>query len=274
MFTDAPKVTSRAAAHAADLAHWTGRLAFADPDWTLSRGPSQAIRPSESLAANPEDTRGVTAAVHHACETITRLAGSDYQQIQVAARTGRLLVPTRSLDESYDIPRPIARAPAHRVDAAIATYRDAEAASGTATTAMDQLAATTGAASRLLTAARNAIAPARGDAQNTARVGDPQVTPSTREAESAGGAQRFVRRPAAAEDRPRQPGTAARRCLERGVIGASREPPLPQRQSAREVGEPIIAAPTSDAAAGRHVPINAPARSPGASRSKEPELEL
>src|SRR5260370_33712195 len=96
-----PKIPSRAAAGTADLAHWTGRVAFADREWTLSRGPSQAIRPPESLASNPEDARCVIATVHHACETITRLAGSDYQQIQVAARAGRLLVTTRSLDESY-----------------------------------------------------------------------------------------------------------------------------------------------------------------------------
>jgi len=95
----------------------------------VSRGPSQAVRSPKSPAATLEDTRHVTAAVHHACDTMTRFAEGDFQQVAVAARAGRLLVPTSSLNESFDIPHPIARAPAYWVGSALATYRDAGAAS-------------------------------------------------------------------------------------------------------------------------------------------------
>ena len=46
---DSPKVLSQAAAESSDMALWTGRLAFADPGWTLARGPSAtSARPRSS----------------------------------------------------------------------------------------------------------------------------------------------------------------------------------------------------------------------------------
>src|SRR6266542_151845 len=83
--TDTRGVISPAAAEAADLALWTGRLAYAGPGWTLERGPSQAVRPPEALASRPGDLRIVVAAVHHACETVAQVAAADHQQIRTAA---------------------------------------------------------------------------------------------------------------------------------------------------------------------------------------------
>ena len=182
MTTDAPKVTSRAAADAADMAHWTGRLAFADPGWTLARGPSQAARPHEVLVAAAGDAHDVTAAIHHALVTMTWLADCDLQQIQVAHRAGRLVVPTNSLDESYDIPHPFARAPAYRVGSVLATYRDVGTVGREASTAMDQVAATLDAPSQLLTRARQAVAWSRGDSQHAAGSLDAQGAPPVRRA--------------------------------------------------------------------------------------------
>src|SRR6266700_1762738 len=223
MTTDAPKVISGAAADAADLAYWTGRLAFADPAWTVSRGPSQAMRSPESLAATPEDMRCVIAVVHHACETTARLAEGDFRQIHVAARAGRLLVPTSSLDESFDIPHPIARAPAHRAGFALATYRDAGAASHSAAAAMDEVAATVGAPSRTLISARNAIAANNADVQHKTRTGDPQAAPPAREAQSADRvAGQLACHPAPAQDRLSRQGSAASRDEEQCVADAAR----------------------------------------------------
>lgn len=274
MTTDAPKVISRAAADAADLAYWTGRLAFADPDWTVSRGPSQAVRPPESLAATPEDARHVTAAVHHACDTITRLAEGDFQQVHVAARAGRLLVPTSSLDESFDIPHPIARAPAYRAGFALATYRDAGAASHAAAAAMEQVAATVGAPSRILITARNAITANNADVQHKTTTGDPQAASSAREAQSAGrGAGQLACHPALAHDRLPRRGSAASRGEEQGVVDAGQKPRLLPKQPAREVSRPDAVARPSDALATRQVHVNAMVRPPPPARTKEPELE-
>jgi hypothetical protein len=154
--TDTRRTISPAAVEAADLALWTGRLAYADPGWTLARGPSQAVRPPEALAPGPRDLPRVVAAVHHACQTLTQLAAGDQEQIRAAANAGRLLVPTRSLPATYDIPRAFARAPRGRVDQVLLGYRDAGTASTRVTAAVADVAAAVGAPSQVLTSARAA----------------------------------------------------------------------------------------------------------------------
>jgi hypothetical protein len=274
MTVDAPKVISRAAADAADLAHWTGKLAFADPEWTVSRGPSQAVRSPESLAATPEDARHVTAAVHHACDTITRLAEGDFKQVHIAARAGRLLVPTSSLDESFDIPHPIARAPAYRAGFALAIYRDAGAASHAAVGAMDQVAAAVGAPSRILTVARNAITANNADVQHKDRTGDPQAAPPARAAQSAGrDAGQLACHPALAQDRLQRRGPAASRDEELDMVDAGQKLPLLPKRPARELSRTAPVAETSDVLGARQFRVNAVVRSPPAARSREPELE-
>src|SRR6266536_1086293 len=154
--TDTRGVISPAAAEAADLALWTGRLAYADPGWTLERGPSQTVRPPKALASRPGDLRVVVAAVHHACETLAQVAAADHEQIRTAAAAGRLLVPTRSLPDTFDIPHPFAHAPASRVGQVLDGYRDAATASTRATAAIARVAAAVRAPSQILTAARAA----------------------------------------------------------------------------------------------------------------------
>jgi hypothetical protein len=65
--TDTRGTISPAAAETADLALWTGRLAYADSGWTLALGPSQEARHPQALAPDPSDLPGVVAAVHQAC---------------------------------------------------------------------------------------------------------------------------------------------------------------------------------------------------------------
>ena len=155
--TDTRGALSPAAAETADLALWTGRLAYADPRWTLARGPSQAVRPPEALAHKPGDLSGVIAAAHHACETLTQIAAADEEQIRAAAGARRLLVPTRSLPEKSDVPHPFALAPRGRVDQVLLSYRDARTASARATAAVAEVAVTVGAPSEILASARAAV---------------------------------------------------------------------------------------------------------------------
>jgi hypothetical protein len=155
--TDTRGTISPFAAETADLALWTGRLAHDDPQWTLTTAPSQAVRSPQSLASGPGDLPRVVAAVHQACETLPGIAGADSSQIHTAARAGRLLVPTRSLPDTFDVPHPFAPAPGSRVDILLGAYRDAWTASTELTTTVAAVAADVRAPSRILTAAREAV---------------------------------------------------------------------------------------------------------------------
>jgi hypothetical protein len=155
--TDTRAAISPAAAEAADLALWTGRIAHADPGWTLDQGPSSVHRPPHDLAPVPGDLATVVAAVHQACETLASLAAADRTQIGTAARAGRLLVPTRSLPANFDVPHPFAPAPRDRISALLATYHDARTASAQATATIAHVAADVRAPSHILTTARAAV---------------------------------------------------------------------------------------------------------------------
>lgn len=146
-----------AAIETGDLALWTGRLAFAAPDWTPASGPRHLHRPSSSLVASPDDLPRVVAAVHYACETLTTLARTSRAQIQAVARASRILVPTRTLPESVDIPRAFHRAPGPRVAGVLAHYMDAATASRQATAAISAVAEAVRAPSQVLTAARDTV---------------------------------------------------------------------------------------------------------------------
>ncbi len=130
--TDARGAISPAAAEAADLAVWTGRLAYASPHWTLNLGPAHPARAPQELSPEPADIGIVLSAVHQATTTLTALAVADYTQVRVASRAGRLLVPTRSLPESVNYPHPFARAPARHAAVIQNAYRDAGRASAQA----------------------------------------------------------------------------------------------------------------------------------------------
>ncbi len=149
---------SEAAAAAGDLALWTGRLAYADPQWTPARGPAHALREPDSLAADPAAFAGVVAAVHYSADTLHRVAAASQDQVLAAAGAGRLYVPVRpgpGLEYRFSRrSRQFARVPGSRVEAVLATYARSAEASQAAVHAAGRLAEATGAPSRVLAAAQ------------------------------------------------------------------------------------------------------------------------
>jgi hypothetical protein len=151
--TDGRGHVSPVAVETRDLAIWTGRLAYAEPGWTPSRGPRREIQPPGSLMPTPQQVPLVVAAVHHACHTLTRLAWAQEGVIRTAAQAGRILITTRSLPDDFDIPHPYTRAPREHIDRLLSGYRVAGHASHRAAIAVAEVAQATGASSRILAAA-------------------------------------------------------------------------------------------------------------------------
>jgi hypothetical protein len=154
--TDTRGTIAPDAAETADLALWTGRLAYTDPAWIPALGPSHTPRTPQALAPRPHDLPAVVAAIHQATETLTQIAAADHGQIRAAAQAGRLLVPTRSLPDRFDIPHPFAPAPRDRVDALLNAYHHALTASAHATATVAEIATEVRAPSHILTLARAA----------------------------------------------------------------------------------------------------------------------
>ena len=144
------------ASEAQELALWTGRLAYEDPAWTLASGPGSAVRGPESLVPDRGGLPVAVAAVHQACHTLSLLSQTEQERIRAASRAGCILVPTQSLPDTYDIPRPFARAPVERVDLLLDRYADSWRASREATAGVELAAETVRAPSRVLAAARRA----------------------------------------------------------------------------------------------------------------------
>jgi hypothetical protein len=139
-----------AAAEAGDLATWTGRLAYADPAWTLTAGPAATPRNPASLTPELADIPQIIAVTHHAATALETAAAAGHDQLQAAARAERLLVPARSLPHT-DTTRPVPPAPRDRVRDLLFTYRTAGQATADATTTLAVLAARSAAPSRTLT---------------------------------------------------------------------------------------------------------------------------
>jgi hypothetical protein len=153
--TVTPGAASPVAVEAGELASWSGRLAYADPQWSPSDGPDRPLRRPETVAA--KDVPQMVAAAHHTCETLEGLAHAEHDQIRAAAQAGRILVPTRSLPEEYDIPYPFARAPQERVEELLAHYAQAGQASRRAAEAIGAVAEIVQAPSQVLTRTRSAV---------------------------------------------------------------------------------------------------------------------
>jgi hypothetical protein len=150
--------SSEAAAEAGNLALWTGRLAYADPQWTPARGPVHAPREPESLAADPAAFAHLVAAVHYSADTLYRVAAASHDQVLAAAGAGRLYVPVRpgpGLEYRFSRrPRPFTPAPGSHVEAVLATYARSAEASQAALYAAGRLAEASGAPSRVLATAQ------------------------------------------------------------------------------------------------------------------------
>jgi hypothetical protein len=185
-------VVSPTAVETADLALWTGRLTYADPQWTLALGPAQQERAPEDLAPAPADLQQVLSAVHHASAALNQLAAADREQIAAAARTGRLLVPTRSLPESYDSPYPFTRAPDDRVTQILVAYHDAASASSSATASIADVAIAVQAPSRILAAAQAATQHGNSTGLATARLQGTQDTRPAAQRKTPGPVERTL----------------------------------------------------------------------------------
>jgi hypothetical protein len=149
--TDTRGVMNQVAGEAAGLALWTGRLAYANAEWTPAMGPRCEQRPSADLAASRDQLRHVVDAVHHACHTLTAVADAERSQAQTASAIGRLVVPTRSLPDSFDVPYRFAIAPGTRSAPLLCSYDLALQASVEATDAIAEVAADVQAPSQILT---------------------------------------------------------------------------------------------------------------------------
>jgi hypothetical protein len=158
--TDTRGAMGPAGTEAAALALWTGRLAYASPDWTPNLGPHHQPRQAGELAADTDQLRAAVDAAHHIAHTLTQVAEADRDHVRIAAMAGRLIVPTRSLPDEYDVPYRFAPAPPSSTDPLQSSYDRALRASEEATAAMAQVAAEMQADSRVLTIARAAT---RGD---------------------------------------------------------------------------------------------------------------
>jgi hypothetical protein len=154
--TDTSGSPSNVSAETADLALWTGRLVYADPQWTPAHGRRHALRSAGDLIAGEYGLGAAVAAVHHVAETLSRLADADLQQVRLLGRAGRLYVHTRSLPAEADIPRPYGPAPLDRVDGLVSVYREAAEAGAQLAASMDLAAAAANAPSQVLSTARAA----------------------------------------------------------------------------------------------------------------------
>ena len=88
---------------------WTGRLTYADPGWTLTSGPAPPDPATPRAGQQPG--RHPAAHLGRAPKLRDRLeanAAVEHDQLQAAARAGRILVPTRSLPRARD-PRSVHR---------------------------------------------------------------------------------------------------------------------------------------------------------------------
>jgi hypothetical protein len=153
--------------------HHEGDPGDQDPDEADGQTP-ESISPPELTGT----------AVHQATETLTQIAAADHGQIRAAAQAGRLLVPTRSLPDRFDIPHPFAPAPRDRVDALLGAYDTARTASAHATAAVATTAAEVGAPSHILTLARAAI---RRDSEIAANGQQESAEPEAHDAQACPG---------------------------------------------------------------------------------------
>ena len=155
-----------------DLARLLSGLAL-DPS-----GPDLLDRLRAGETSVQELTDALGSSQQNVSKHLGVLAQAEQERIIEAARTGRILVTTRSLPDGFDIPRPFAHAPRERVERLLARYREAGEAGRQVTAALAPAAEATGAPSRVLTIAAAATGPSR-DREGTTPNGSarPGVSP-------------------------------------------------------------------------------------------------
>jgi len=235
--TDTRRHISRAAAGASDLALWTGRLAYTDPQWTLASGPSHQARSPQRLAPEPNDVPCVVAAVHHACDAITRLAYADREQMRAAAGADRILVATQAPPDIWDIPIPFVPAPPKRIDAILTLYEYTSTASTQATASAADAATAIQAPSRVLATARSITDARRQDALGLAS--DAAIKPSLKRQERAlpGPVERALRGLGVTSPELLRRGAEIDRASEQLILEAVLPPEIALRQRRSVVGQ-------------------------------------
>jgi hypothetical protein len=125
---------SPVAAAAGDLALWTGRLAYSNPGWTLASGPVRATESGEKRSREPGEMREVLAAVHEACDAMSRIASAERRQVRALAAAGQVLVAAGPDPGTLDMLGPLAPARPDRIGALLTLYHYTVQASVEATT--------------------------------------------------------------------------------------------------------------------------------------------
>ncbi|MFI5065313.1 MAG: hypothetical protein ACHP9Z_15255 [Streptosporangiales bacterium] len=138
--TSSQQQPSPVAAAAGDLALWTGRLARADPAWTPASRPLRRAGQGEAPSREPGDVAGVLAAVHDACDAMTRIAAADRQQVRSLTGAGQILAAAGPGPATLDMPGPVAPARPDRIGALLTLYQYTAQASADATTAISAAA--------------------------------------------------------------------------------------------------------------------------------------
>ena len=156
MITESRMLPTQAMTDASDLVLRMGRLVWDDPHWTPAHSRRAPLRNPAALAPETDAVTTVIAAVHQSVDALARVAKADMDAVEAAGQAGRLYVPTRSLPEDYDVPRPFATAPVSRCQVLHEAYRVALDASVQAARALDELSVTAGTPSKMLALARAA----------------------------------------------------------------------------------------------------------------------
>lgn len=224
MTTDSRGRLSPGAVETERLALWTGRLAYADPQWTPARGWAHKPRQPGLLAANPAEFSSVITAMHYAADALTRIAVSGQDQVLAAAGAGRLHMPARPPSRpvhenpyAQRKPQPLMIAAGSQVEAAFAAYASSAAAGQGILHGAAHLAEAVEAPSRVLaTAARHA-----GYAQRLGTVGQVE-----RAVLDLGERDPELLRRAARADRETRAVLAAARASRSGARAIAR-PPVP-----------------------------------------------
>ena len=156
VITESRLLQSPAMTEASDLVLRMGRLVWRNPQWTPARSDCAPQRTPAALARGPAAVTSVVAAAHQAVDALVRVAVTDIEAVRVADHAGRLYVPTWSLPEDENVPRPFAPAPMVRFRALQDAYRAALDASVAAVHVLDKLTLATRAPSIPLALARAA----------------------------------------------------------------------------------------------------------------------
>ncbi len=242
--TDTMRHLAATAGEPADLALCTGRLAYADATWTISSGPGHQPRPPHDLAPHPGDVPLVLAAAHHACDAVTSLAYAQREQIRTAASAGRLLVPTRSLPDTMDIPRPFAPALPGHVHALLRLCQDTAEAAAEASAQVGEAAAAIRAPSYLLTAARAAAHADRDASTSPPHPAAPEPAVAGHPHERAGAVQDLLHRLGVTSPDLLQRAADIDRASEQLIIEAAgrgnRQKPLSPATPARPASSPAL----------------------------------